>query len=73
MTLDADEIVRLLPDDIVMKGVPTFFKRLLDRPEFTRDLVAHMRLFVSGSAPLPAETHKESRRARGTGSSSDTA
>jgi malonyl-CoA/methylmalonyl-CoA synthetase len=30
---------------------------LLDDPRFDRDLAAHMRLFVSGSAPLLAETH----------------
>jgi malonyl-CoA/methylmalonyl-CoA synthetase len=39
-------------------GVPTFYTRLLDHPGFTRDLAAHMRLFISGSAPLLAETHK---------------
>jgi len=56
---DSDEIMRLLPKATVMMGVPTFYTRLLARPDFTRDLVAHMRLFVSGSAPLSAETHKE--------------
>jgi malonyl-CoA/methylmalonyl-CoA synthetase len=56
---NADEIIRLLPKATVMMGVPTFYTRLLARPEFTRELVAHMRLFVSGSAPLSAETHKE--------------
>jgi malonyl-CoA/methylmalonyl-CoA synthetase len=40
-------------------GVPTFYSRLLGEADFTRELVAHMRLFVSGSAPLSAETHKE--------------
>jgi len=40
-----------------MMGVPTFYTRLLDDPRFTRDLAAHMRLFISGSAPLLAETH----------------
>ena len=40
-----------------MMGVPTFYTRLLDDPRLTRDLAAHMRLFVSGSAPLLAETH----------------
>ena len=40
-----------------MMGVPTFYTRLLDDSRFTRDLVAHFRLFVSGSAPLLAETH----------------
>jgi len=38
-------------------GVPTFYTRLLDDPRLTRDLVSNMRLFVSGSAPLLAETH----------------
>jgi malonyl-CoA/methylmalonyl-CoA synthetase len=42
-----------------MMGVPTFYTRLLDDPRLNRDLVAHMRLFVSGSAPLLAETHVE--------------
>jgi malonyl-CoA/methylmalonyl-CoA synthetase len=56
---NADEIIRLLPKATVMMGVPTFYTRLLARPDFTRELVAHMRLFVSGSAPLSAETHKE--------------
>ncbi len=56
---DLDEILRLLPQATTMMGVPTFYTRLLTRPEFDRDLVAHMRLFVSGSAPLSAETHKD--------------
>ena len=54
-----DEIIRLLPQATTMMGVPTFYTRLLTRPDFDRDLVAHVRLFVSGSAPLSAETHKE--------------
>jgi len=56
---NADDMIRLMPKATVMMGVPTFYTRLLARPEFTRELVAHMRLFVSGSAPLSAETHKE--------------
>ena len=31
-----------------MMGVPTFYTRLLDDARFTGDLVAHMRLFISG-------------------------
>jgi len=54
-----DEVIRLLPQATAMMGVPTFYTRLLTRPDFDRDLVAHMRLFVSGSAPLSAETHKD--------------
>jgi malonyl-CoA/methylmalonyl-CoA synthetase len=56
---DADEMIRLMPDATAMMGVPTFYTRLLDDPRFDRDLTAHMRLFVSGSAPLLAETHKQ--------------
>jgi malonyl-CoA/methylmalonyl-CoA synthetase len=55
---DADEVVRLLPSTTVMMGVPTFYTRLLDHPRFDAALVKHMRLFVAGSAPLLAETHR---------------
>ena len=53
---DADEIVRWLPRATVMMGVPTFYTRLLAHPGFGREVAAHMRLFVSGSAPLLAST-----------------
>ncbi len=53
---DAAEIVRLLPRATVMMGVPTFYTRLLATPEFTRDCCRHVRLFISGSAPLTVET-----------------
>jgi len=56
---DLDKILQALPEATVMMGVPTFYTRLLSDPAFTRDLVSHMRLFVSGSAPLSAETHRE--------------
>ena len=52
-----DKIIAHLPNATVMMGVPTFYTRLLGDPRFTRTLVEHMRLFVSGSAPLLAETH----------------
>ena len=54
---DVDAMIAHLPQATAMMGVPTFYTRLLDDPRLTRDLVAHMRLFVSGSAPLLAETH----------------
>lgn len=56
---DADEVIRNLPRATAMMGVPTFYVRLLQAPELTKDLVKHIRLFVSGSAPLLADTHKE--------------
>ncbi len=55
--LNMDDMIRLMPRATSMMGVPTFYTRLLDDPRFTADLTAHMRLFVSGSAPLLAETH----------------
>ncbi len=56
---DADEVFRHLPAATTMMGVPTFYVRLLDDARLTRDATAHMRLFVSGSAPLLAETHRD--------------
>ncbi len=55
--LDIDALIRHLPQATSLMGVPTFYTRLLADPRFDRDLVAHMRLFISGSAPLLAETH----------------
>lgn len=52
-----DTIIDELPKSTLLMGVPTFYTRLLDDPRLTKDLCAGMRLFVSGSAPLLAETH----------------
>ncbi|MBX2882433.1 MAG: malonyl-CoA synthase [Granulosicoccus sp.] len=54
----ASEVIELLPQATTMMGVPTFYTRLLDENGFTSALVQHMRLFISGSAPLLAETHQ---------------
>ena len=43
----------------VMMGVPTFYTRLLANPGFTREAADHMRLFISGSAPLLESTFDE--------------
>ena len=40
---DLADMMRLLPKATAMMGVPTFYTRLLSRPDFTRELVAHMR------------------------------
>lgn len=56
---DADDTVKRLPEATVLMGVPTFYTRLLQHKGFTREAAAHMRLFVSGSAPLLAETHRQ--------------
>ncbi|MCO4847841.1 MAG: AMP-binding protein [Yoonia sp.] len=54
---DIDLILSELPRSTMLMGVPTFYTRLLGDARFTQELCAGMRLFVSGSAPLLAETH----------------
>ena len=56
---DAEQVMALLPRASVFMGVPTFYTRLLANPDFGRQQCAHMRLFVSGSAPLLEQTHRE--------------
>jgi len=53
---DANQVIELLPQSTVLMGVPTFYTRLVDHRGLTRNACANMRLFVSGSAPLLAET-----------------
>jgi malonyl-CoA/methylmalonyl-CoA synthetase len=55
---DVDTLLKYLPESTVMMGVPTFYTRLLDNPAFSTDSCHNMRLFISGSAPLLAETHR---------------
>src|SRR3954452_10154916 len=52
-------IIKLMARATVLMGVPTFYTRLLHSPALTKETTAHMRLFVSGSAPLLADTHRE--------------
>lgn len=49
---DVSAVRNALPRASVMMGVPTFYSRLLADPSFSKDECAHMRLFISGSAPL---------------------
>ncbi|MGH6890036.1 MAG: malonate--CoA ligase [Rhizomicrobium sp.] len=55
---DLDEVFAQVPRATTMMGVPTFYTRLLADGRLKRNTVAHMRLFVSGSAPLLPETHR---------------
>jgi len=55
--LDIDQLIAWMPRATALMGVPTFYTRLLDDARFDRDLTAGMRLFISGSAPLLADTH----------------
>ena len=53
---DAGAVIREMARATVLMGVPTFYSRLLAQPEFDAAACAHMRLFISGSAPLTAQT-----------------
>jgi len=55
---DIEEIRKNLPQATTLMGVPTFYTRLLNEEWLDRSSTDHMRLFISGSAPLLAETHK---------------
>ncbi|MBW7972837.1 malonyl-CoA synthase [Bradyrhizobium sp. BR 10289] len=57
--LDPDLIIKLMARATVLMGVPTFYTRLLQNPTLSKETTKHMRLFISGSAPLLAETHRE--------------
>jgi len=56
---DPELIIKLMARATVLMGVPTFYTRLLQSRALTRESTKHMRLFVSGSAPLLADTHRE--------------
>jgi malonyl-CoA/methylmalonyl-CoA synthetase len=56
---DPELIIRLMARSTVLMGVPTFYTRLLQSPALTKETAKHMRLFISGSAPLLADTHRE--------------
>ena len=62
---NAEQVLSLLPRATVMMGVPTFYTRLLDQPGFTAASTSNMRLFVSGSAPLLAETNRDFQQRTG--------
>jgi len=54
-----DAVFAALPEATVMMGVPTFYTRLLSDPRLGKDSTRNVRLFISGSAPLLAETHRD--------------
>ncbi len=56
-SFDAEAILVDFPRATTLMGVPTFYTRLLNEPGLTREAAEHMRLFVSGSAPMLTNTH----------------
>ena len=56
---DARAVTARLPEATVFMGVPTLYGRLLAEPSFTAQACRNMRLFISGSAPLLADTFRQ--------------
>ena len=57
-TFDPARVIADFAQGTVLMGVPTHYTRLTTMPELTPQTCAHMRLFISGSAPLLAEAHQ---------------
>jgi malonyl-CoA/methylmalonyl-CoA synthetase len=53
---DPQAVIARLPEATVFMGVPTLYVRMLAEAALTREACAHMRLFLSGSAPMLVET-----------------
>jgi malonyl-CoA/methylmalonyl-CoA synthetase len=61
---DPEAIRDYMAEATALMGVPTFYVRLLETPGLA-DAAKNMRLFISGSAPLLAETHDRWRAVTG--------
>ena len=49
-------VIARLPEASVFMGVPTLYVRMLAEASLTREACRHMRIFISGSAPLLLDT-----------------
>ncbi len=62
---DPKGVIANMPRATVFMGVPTLYVRMLAEPGLTREQARHMRLFISGSAPLLIETFNDWRERTG--------
>jgi malonyl-CoA/methylmalonyl-CoA synthetase len=56
---DAGAVIEALPRATAFMGVPTYYTRLLEDERLDRERTKHMRVFISGSAPLLPDTFAE--------------
>jgi malonyl-CoA/methylmalonyl-CoA synthetase len=56
---EPQKVLADLPRTTVFMGVPTFYTRLLALTELNQEACRHMRLFISGSAPMLVDTFDE--------------
>lgn len=62
---DAAQVLRYLPHCTVFMGVPTYYVRLLEQSGLNAAVCQSVRVFISGSAPLLAETFHSFRERTG--------
>ena len=62
---NVENALKWIPKATSMMGVPTYYTRLLDSAKFNKNISKHIRLFISGSAPLSADTHKMFKKRTG--------
>ena len=62
---DPKRVIAEMPRATVFMGVPTLYVRMLAEASLTAEQAGHMRLFISGSAPLLLETFNEWRERTG--------
>ncbi len=62
---DADAVIEALPGATLFAGVPTYYSRLLSRPDFTASACRRMRLFITGSAPMRPDLFEAFRNRTG--------
>ncbi len=62
---DPKRAIAWMAQATVFMGVPTLYVRMLAEPALTREATSHMRLFISGSAPLLIETFNAWRERTG--------
>ena len=66
-TFDLDSIFRTILDEqcTVVLGVPTIYRMFMNHPGFADADFGHVRFFISGGAPLPAELVEDWLEAKG--------
>lgn len=62
---DADTVIAHLHEATVVMGVPTYYSRLLESPRLDAGVCGGVRLFTSGSAPLPPAVFEAFERRTG--------
>jgi len=56
---DTDLIINELPKVTSMMGVPTYYNRLVSSKKFNSNVSNHVRVFISGSAPLSVDVFRK--------------